>query len=423
MALQLIPVAKPRIARPAGAFQRPLVLPVVNDQRLFFALYRCNFRQFFQFFPYLHGFGKGAGILPPVMPDSRAVELFLCAAAGAPLEIQHTVRAVRHRLQGCQLGYAGLFLLGDRLPVGKAGAGFHQQEGFAFHGVKQVVHHGGVQRRFLHGFGGLVPCRVVVPAGDIDFLCHFKVIDAVKAVHHIGGEFGTGCQFFDGIPFKFQKINVSVTDKALPIQRQCLHSVFALRGGAFDLLPCGVIVAPETGVPRLVQRLQAAVARLQPTAELRLAQLAVAVPAHLVGDMPQDDCRVVAEALRQLLVDTPHFIPIQRRGIAVILPPVVQLAYTVSAHTAHLGVLVRQPRRACCAGGCQNRADPVGVQVVDDVRQPVQRVHTLLRLQCRPRKHAQRHRVDTGLFHQLDILRQYVRSVQPLLGVVVPAVK
>ena len=381
MALQLIPVAKPGIARSAGAFQHPLVLPVVDDQRLFFALYRCNFGKTFQLFPHLHGFGKGAGILPPVMPDHRAVKFFLCAAAGAPLEIQHAVRAVRHRLQGCQLGNTGLFLLGDRLPVGKTGAGFHQQERLALHGVKQVVHHGGVQRRFLHGFGGLVPCRVVVPAGDIDLLCHLKVVDAVKAVHHIHGEFCIGRHFFDGIPFKFQKINVPVTDKALPVQRQRLHSVFALRGGAFDLLPRGVVVAPEAGVPCLVQRLQTAVARLQPTAELRLAQLAVAVPAHFVGDMPQDDCRVTAEALRQLLVDTAHFIPIQRRGIAVILPPVVQLAHTVSAHTAHLGVLVCQPCRACRAGGCQNRADPVGVQVVDDVRQPVQRVHTLLRLQ------------------------------------------
>ena len=246
------------------------------------------------------------------------------------------------------------------------------------------MHHGGVQRRFLYRFTGLVPGRVVVPAGDINLLCHLKIVDAVKPIHHIGGKFGIGGNFLDGIPLKFQKVDMSITDEALPVQRQCLHSVFALRGGAFDLLPRGVVVAPETGIPRLVQRLQATVARLQPTAELRLAQLAVAVPAHLVGDMPQDDCRVTAEALRQLLVDTAHFIPIQRRGIAVILTPVVQLPHAVSPHTAHLRVLVCQPCGACSTGGRQNRADPVGVKVVDDVRQPVQLEHALLRLQHRP---------------------------------------
>ena len=229
-----------------------------------------------------------------------------------------------------------------------------------------------------------MPGRVVVPAGDIDLLCHLEIVDAVKPIHHIDGKFGIGGNFFDGIPLKFQKIDMSVADKALPVERKRLHGVFALWGRAFDLFPIGVVMAPEAGIPRLVQRLQATVARLQPTAELRLAQLAVAVPAHLVGDMPQDDCRVTAEALRQLLVDTAHFIPIQRRGIAVILTPVVQFPHAVSPHTAHLRVLVCQPCGACSTGGRQNRADPVGVKVMDDVRQPVQIEHTLLRFQHRP---------------------------------------
>ena len=60
---------------------------------------------------------------------------------------------------------------------------------------------------------------------------------------------------------------------------------------------------------------------------------------------------------------------------------------------------------------------------MDDVGQPVQRKHTLLRLQRRPREHSQRYRIDAGLFHQRNILCQNVRPVKPLLRVIVPAMK
>ena len=229
-----------------------------------------------------------------------------------------------------------------------------------------------------------MPGRVVVPAGDIDFFCHLKIVDAIKPIHHIGGKFGIGGNFFDSIPLKFQKIDMSVADKALPVERKRLHGVFALWGRAFDLFPIGVVMAPEAGVPCLVQRRQRPVPCLQPAAELRLTQCAVAVPAHLVGDVPKDDRRITPKSLRQLLVDDAHLLMINRRGIAVILTPVVQLPHAVSPHTAHLRVLVCQPCGACSTGGRQNRADPVGVKVMDDVRQPVQIEHALLRLQHRP---------------------------------------
>ena len=246
------------------------------------------------------------------------------------------------------------------------------------------MHHGGVQRRFLYRFTGLVPGRVVVPAGDINLLCHLKIVDAVKPIHHIDGKFVIGSNFLDGIPLKFQKVDMSVADEALPVKRKRLHGVFTLRGRAFDLLPIGVVMAPEAGVPCLVQRRQCSVPCLQPAAELRLTQCAVAVPAHLVGDVPKDDRRIIPKSLRQLLVDDAHLLTINRRGIAVILTPVVQLPHAVSPHTAHLRVFVCQPGGARRAGCSQNRTDSIGVKVVDDVRQPVQLEHTLLRFQHRP---------------------------------------
>ena len=46
---------------------------------------------------------------------------------------------------------------------------------------------------------------------------------------------------------------------------------------------------------------------------------------HLIENMPEQDSRVIAEPLCQLLVDDADFFPVDRRCIAVILPPVVQL--------------------------------------------------------------------------------------------------
>ena len=87
MPLQLIPIAHTGIARPAGAFQRPFILPIMDYRSLFFAFYRCNFSQSLQLLPYLRSLRKRTGILPPIVADYSAMELFLRASAGAPLEI------------------------------------------------------------------------------------------------------------------------------------------------------------------------------------------------------------------------------------------------------------------------------------------------------------------------------------------------
>ena len=329
-------------------------------------------------------FLEGTGILPPIMADDCTMELFFSAAAGSPLEVKHTVRTMCNRLQSRKFRNAGALLFGDRLPVGKAGAGFHQQEGPALHGVIQVVHQGRIQRGFFHCFAGLVPCGIVIPAGNVDLLGHFEIVDAVKPVHHVDRELGVWRKLFYGISLKFQKINVPVTDKALPVQCQTLHGIFPLRGRAFDLFPSGIVVTPEPGVPRLVQGIQRAIPFLEPAAERGLTQLAMAVAAHLVGDMPEQDSRVIAEPLCQLLVDDADFFPVNRRCIAVILPPVVQLPNPVCPNTAYLGVLVRHPCRARRTGRCKDRIDSIGIQVMDDVCQPIQLKYPLLRFQCGP---------------------------------------
>ena len=150
------------------------------------------------------------------------------------------------------------------------------------------------------------------------------------------------------------------------------------------MFPSGIVVTPEPGVPRLVQGIQRAIPFLEPAAERGLTQLAMAVAAHLVGDMPEQDSRVIAEPLCQLLVDDADFFPVDRRCIAVILPPVVQLPDPVCPDSAHLGVFVCHPSRAGRTGRCKDRMDSIGIQVMDDVCQPIQLKYPLLRFQCGP---------------------------------------
>ena len=419
---QFPPVSQPQVARPAGAFQRPHIRPVVDDGRLPGAPGAGCAGQLFQRRAHLRRLPEGPRIAAAVMPDDRPVELFLGAAAGTPLEIADAVRPVGHRLQGRQHGHARLFLLGHRLPVGKAGAGFHEQKGLALERIEQVVHHGGVQRGLLHRFAGLVPGGVVVPADQVQLFGQVMVVDIVEAVHQVGGKLCFRQDAADHVPLKSEKVNVPVADEPLPVKRQPLHRVLALGGGAFDLVPIGIIMAPEPGVPGFVQGFQAAVAGLQPAAEFRLAERAVAVAAHLVGDVPEDHRRVAAKAAGQLLVDGAHLLPEQGRGVAVVLAAAEQFPGAVGPHPAHIGVSLRHPGRARRAGGGQNGRDAVGIQGVDDRFQPVEVVFPFPRLHHRPGKHPQRHHVHMGLFHHRDVLFQDIRPVQPLFRVVIPAV-
>ena len=423
MERQFLPIAHPCIAGAGGTLDGPHIVPVVDDGRLFGPLGASSQGDRLQSGAHLHRLPVGAAVGAAVMADHRTVEFFLGAPACPPLEITDAVGAVGHRLQGRQHGDARFFLFAHRLPVGAAGGGLHQQKGLPFQGIEQVVHHRRVKGGLLHRLGGLVPGGVTVPADHIQLPAQLKVVDVVEAVHQVGGELCLRGQLPHAVPLKLEKVDVPAADKTLPAQGQALDGVLPLGRGAFDLVPAGIIVAPEAGVPGFVQGFQGAVAAPEPLAERLLAELAVAFAPHLVGDMPQDDCRVRPEAGGQLPVDGAHLFPVEGRGIAVVLPPAVQLAGPVGPHPAHFGVLVSHPGRAGRAGGGQDGGNAAGIQPVDDVGQPVQVIDAFLRLQKGPGKHPQGHGIDMRLLHQLDILLQDVRPVQPLFRVIVPAIK
>ena len=142
-------------------------------------------------------------------------------------------------------------------------------------------------------------------------------------------------------------------------------------------------------------------------------------PVIFVGNMPGNHCRMLSIPFCQPLVNFRYKLPVNSGSITVIHPHPVQISGTVRAHPQNLRIFFRQPRRSCPAGGCQYNLNPIFMQVVHYFIQPSKVPDTLLRLQRRPGKDAQRYRIDMCQLHQPYVLCQNIRSRKPLLRIII----
>ena len=211
--------------------------------------------------------------------------------------------------------------------------------------------------------------------------------------------------------------------EAPPVDKHAVGAGFRHFTGRFHLRPVGVTVAPERCPPRLIEVFQRSIALFQPLAEFFLTQRAIAVARKLVGQVPEDDCRMMRIPLRQRRVHLPYLAAVNRAGQAMIVPSAEVVALVVLIHAQDFGVLLRHPRRTRARRRCQNDVDAAAPQPVDDFVQPREVVHAVLRLQPRPRENRNRHTVHMCLMHQLDVLFQNLRMIQPLVRVIVAAVQ
>ncbi len=349
----------------------------------------------------------------------RAVELLRCAPALAPLEVLYRVRAVRHRLQAGQQVHARLLQLAHRLPIHLGGRGFHQREGPLLQRAHPVVVEGG-----QHGLPLLVrpaPAGIAVVAREVQFPGETSVVQAVEGLHQVGGDGQMGRQLPQRRHLRSEEVLRLVGDEAPPGQVQPVHGCLPRAGGAAQLLPAVIGLAPEARPPGPVQLLQRAVAGPEPFPEGPLAKLAVARAAQLVGDVPAHHGGMVPEVLRQRPVHPAHEVPVHRGGEAVVVPPSVEVAQAVLPHPEHLRVPAAHPRRARAAGRRQEYGDAVFMQPVQHIPEPAEVVPSLLRLQRGPGEYAHAHQVTPGQLHQPNVLRQNVRPVPPLIRIVVAA--
>lgn len=111
------------------------------------------------------------------------------------------------------------------------------------------------------------------------------------------------CVFFQDIHLHIEEFHCGVRDEAFVIQHlRGGNGQLILRGEA-DLLPCIIVLAPESGAPLLIQIVQGLIFALQPILKGFPAAVAVAFhAAELVVDLPADDSGMVGQiALPSLL--------------------------------------------------------------------------------------------------------------------------
>ena len=244
------------------------------------------------------------------MVDHGSMEFFGCTAALPHLEIQHTVRSMRNRLQRRGLQHARFFQLADGLPVCRGRTALHQIKRLFLNAPHNVVLHARIRRCYrLRLF---VPGRIIVPGHKVNHICKLVVIQSLKIVHHIDG----GRLLCPRIPqrfdFPFYKICGLICHKPFPVQVQSVQRRISFRGRTFHLIEVLVRMTPECRIPGAVQLIQRAVFLLHPAAERLLAQRAVALSAIFIRNMPCNHARVVFEHFRQFRIDDSCFFPVNR---------------------------------------------------------------------------------------------------------------
>ena len=128
---------------------------------------------------------------------------------------------------------------------------------------------------------------------------------------------------------------------------------------------------------------------------------------------------MIADFFCQLSINDAYFFTIYFGRKAVVVAKAMASSDTHVVDTHDLRIFTVQPRGARGRWGCQDRIDPVLIETVHDLMQPLQMKLAFSRLIHGPGKHTESRFVDAGLLHVLDIFFQDIRAVQPLLRIII----
>ena len=268
-----------------------------------------------------------------------------------------------------------------------------------------------------------MPRGIAVPRDNVHALRKGEIVVIPETLHQVRRALQRRIHRLNRVALRHHERLALMGGEAPPVDEHAVGAGFRHFAGRFHLRPVGVAVAPERCPPRLIEVFQRSIALFQPLAEFLLTQRAVAVAGKFVGQMPENDRRMMRIPLRQRRVDFPHFAAINRAGQAMIMPSAEVVALIVLIHTQDFGVFLRHPRRTRARRRCQNDVDAAAPQSVDDLVQPREVVHAVLRFQPCPRENRDRHTVHMCIVHEFNIPFQNLRMIQPLVRVIVAAVQ
>ncbi|CAH0250045.1 hypothetical protein SRABI76_03218 [Microbacterium oxydans] len=210
-----------------------------------------------------------------------------------------------------------------------------------------------------------------------------------------------------------------------PCEVEALGRVHDARGdgGCTDVLPCGVVLAPEGGAPGGVERIERAVLLLQPVAEGgdRVRRIVLADGnAVLVVDVPQHDGRMLCVPGSEGIRDPDDRLAVGGSRVRGHAARAEAHGATLTVDHVRIRMVREEPGRRRGGGGAEVDGDAVRVQQIEQVVEPGEVELALGGLDQCPREDADADQGDPGLAHEHDVLVPGLAG--PLLGVVVAAI-
>ena len=347
------------------------------------------------------------------------MELLGAGAGLPPLEEGHAVGAASDVTDGVAQHLARRLGRVDGLPVDGARRVLHQQPRPATGAAAGEI---GGEREVRPGVGQGVD-HVVVVGDEVHLASPGEAVDTRVAVEdEVRRHRNAGAAGVEHVALGDEVGEQGVGAEAGEVEALGRVGERRAVAGRADLRPPAVALAPERRAPRRVQRVDGAVARLEPGAEGRRRGVAVAagvVAAELVADVPHHHRGVIAVAVGEPFDERQRVVPERRRAGAPRLATAGEVAPAAMVDGDDLRVVVDQPRWRRRRRRRQVDADPAVVQEVEDAVHPPGVERVTAGLEGGPREHADGHEVHAGALHQLDVVAPH--RLVPLLRVVVTA--
>ena len=186
-----------------------------------------------------------------------------------------------------------------------------------------------------------------------------------------------------------------------------------------DFIPGGIILTPEAVPPGAVEFFERPVALLQPFAERFPAAVAVAESEDGMSDFIVDlkTCQIpaVLQCAGQFFHQTPQIFPVDRRGVAGVLPDAEMSGRTVRFPDQDLGMPADQPCGSR-AGRAEDDADSISLENTDGRNHVIELKFSVLRLQSRPCELSDADETQSRVAHQARIVFHTVQT--PLLRII-----
>ena len=211
---------------------------------------------------------------------------------------------------------------------------------------------------------------VVVVGDDVDFVGPRPVVDEVRELHEVRRDRLGRTGGADRVALL--GVDLEQLVGAVPPEVERMRRVHEIRHAARrqHFAEVAIALRPHRGSPRVVQRVDRAVARAQPLLELAGRLVAEVDLPVLVSDMPHPDGGMPGVALGQLGGDRQGMLAVDVRGRGELVARSGDQTDAIAVDGQGLGVQQTEPRRGRRSRGREVDGDAAPVQDAEHVVEP-----------------------------------------------------